>query len=41
MKPFDYEADRKFMQDTLVIVMSIILICAAIGWLFWKSVMVP
>jgi hypothetical protein len=41
MKLFDYQADLRFIQDSLVILTSTILICVAIGWFFWTQWMVP
>jgi len=41
MKLFDYQADFRFVQDSFIILTSIILICVAIGWFFWIQWMVP
>ena len=41
MKLFGYHADFRFVQDSLVILTSTLLICVAIGWFFWTQWMVP
>jgi len=41
MKLFDYQADFKFIQDSLIVLTPILVTCVAIGWFFWNQWMTP